>query len=188
MEFSMCLFAFCMTLTSFLCSKTAAYEGYQPRDRLQILEDRMYFMRKDITTLFGKTDQLNMSAVEVCDLCISGNKTSYPPVINHAGRKDMLNVNTNNVLVKYRRLVKAFVTEKKVNRDLRNRLRSVEKIISVNKVVADERDRDLQNQLRSMKESIEDKISDIYRDLQNKATISDKTGDHFQNAKTTSVK
>ena len=228
MEFSMCFFAFCMTLIPYLCSETAAYEGYQPRDRLQILEDRMYFMRKDITTLFGKTDQLNMSAVEVCGLCISGNKTSYPPVMGHDGRKDMVNVNSNNVFVKYRSLIKAFVTEKKVNRDLRNRLRSVENIISVSKMVADERDRKIQSrllsmeniisdlhnninlidvarelndkdrdrglkdQLRSIKESIEDKISDIYRDLHNMTsfmnTISDKVANHLQKAKTTSVK
>ena len=167
MKVVMLRFAIFMTLMPFMYSVTAAYGIDLDRiwKQVQNLEEDVYFVRKDIKTLFDKTDQLNMSAVEDCGRCIfDGNKTSCPPVINHGGRQRMTKVNSDTVLVKYRSLINAFVSEKKITRELKGQLRSVE----ARDLINTERDKGLRNRVQSMANSItaKERIADErYREL-----------------------
>ena len=142
-------FAFCVTALSFMCSVTAAYERNKKRDRLKALEDGIYFIRQDIGILFDKTDKLNMSVFEACGQCVSSNETSCSPVMNHDGIQDMVKVNSSNMLVKYHSLINAFVSEKKISRELQNQQQKIEDFISEN-------DSKVQDRLRSLEEMISD--------------------------------
>ena len=157
----MCCFALFLVVISFTCSKTADYGARRIRHDFKAIKTEMALMREDITSLFDKTDHLNMSAVESCGRCISGNTTSRPPAINYGERQDMVKVNDNSLFVKYHRLIKAFVSEKHVHRQLQDKVRSMQNTISVNKKLAGEIDRELQSQLLSM----EDVISDIRNNM-----------------------
>ena len=151
MEFVKFNFALFTIALSLLCSDTTAYKPNRIRQEIRLL-------REDISDLFDKTDQLNISANKACDRCMSDNKTSCPPV---DGGKDIVMVNSTNVMVKYHSLIKAFVAEKKINRELQDQLRSMKDILSASETVANERDKELEGRLRSM----EDIISDIGKNM-----------------------
>ena len=186
MEFVKRHFAIFMAVVLFLCSEIASNEIDRIWKQVQDLENDMYFVKKNIRNLLNQTSHLNMSVVEACGRCVSGNTgtTSYPPVINEDERQYMIKVNNDNVLIKYQSLIKAFITEKRKNRELRDQLLSIQNSISASdlnvrsrlELLEDtlsasehvaERDRGVQSRLRSM----EDIISDIRNNmtLMNKA-------------------
>ena len=107
-----------------------------------------------------------MSAVEACDRCTSSNKTSSQPVMNNSERQVMVNEINNNMMVKYHSLVKAFVSEKKINRQLQDQVQSMENVISLSKWVALERDQEIQSRLESMKDTIFARDRELQSQLQ----------------------
>ena len=144
MEFVKFNFAFFTIALSLLCSDTTAYKPNRIRQELRLL-------REDISDLFDMTDQLNISANKACDRCMSDNKTSCPPV---DGGKDIVMVNSTNVMVKYHSLIKAFVAEKKINRELQDQFQFLKDILSASEILANKRHRELEGRLQSMRHRI----------------------------------
>ena len=77
-------------------------------------------------------------------------------------------------------------------RELESRMQSVEDMISTSKKAAVEKDQEVQDQLRSLRGSIDNTISDIYRDLHDNMTafmtmVSNRIDEHLRKAEATSV-
>ena len=174
MEFTKCGLVFFIILRSYKFCDTAVLNERQIEKEFQSLKDEIHTFRNEITTYYNKTKLLNISVIEGCGTCVSDSEIRCPTVTNHDDEQDTAKKTPSckSILVKYDNLVKAFVTEKKLNQELQSRVRSMEDIISVSNRETGERFREVKNRLGTLEESMNDTVSDIYRGIRINITLS----------------